>query len=594
MRQSAYIRPAHLLHWLVITALLLSLPRIGNALDLSTINPLKQSFTITVTNKDHKLKKALEDELSEQRKLNRQLKFYKTPFKIAQYEKQLIDKRLRAEGYYGATIKSQGSEQGTEHIITPGPLYQIQTVNWHIPKGAEQYFTNIIKANTSLRAQMVLDLQKKITRYIESEYCYYRVKVNYEATIYHADQSAELTWTIEPSEQTSFASVSFRGLDTIDHTYLKQRVGIQPGDCFRTASLNQARLALYKTNLISSVEVSDDGIKADGVDITFLIRERKHRSLSFGVGFRSEEGVGVSNGWQHRNLWGKAQQANLDLYLSSPRKTVTGELVIPHYKKDEQTLTFFTELTEEDTEAFESLVLSGGVSLSRPITRKIRGEVGIQVDFSQVEEDGTIEEYALPSIPIQFEYDSRNAPLDPKKGWVGSIGLQPFWNLYEQNTRFIKTNLAASLYKTFDSIYGKPTIAVRAAAGSLFGANRIEVPANERFYVGGGGSVRGYSFQTLGPLTDGEPDGGLSFTEYSIESRLHWGQQWGAALFLDGGAAYRERLPSVDEKLFWGAGIGLRYYTSFAPIRFDIAVPLDRRDGIDDAFQVYISIGQAF
>ena len=106
--------------------------------------------------------------------------------------------------------------------------------------------------------------------------------------------------------------------------------------------------------------------------------------------------------------------------------------------------------------------------------------------------------------------------------------------------------------------------------------------------------MRGYSYQTLGPLTDGDPDGGLSFNEYSIETRFHWGQNWGSVLFLDGGFAYSEEVPGVNEDILWGAGFGIRYYTSFAPIRFDVAVPLDQRQGIDDDFQVYISIGQAF
>ena len=95
-------------------------------------------------------------------------------------------------------------------------------------------------------------------------------------------------------------------------------------------------------------------------------------------------------------------------------------------------------------------------------------------------------------------------------------------------------------------------------------------------------------------MTDGEPDGGLSFNEYAIETRMHFGDSWGAAVFVDAGYAYAKEVPSVGEQLLWGAGLGMRYYTSFAPIRFDIAFPLDKRDDIDDAFQIYISLGQAF
>ncbi len=120
------------------------------------------------------------------------------------------------------------------------------------------------------------------------------------------------------------------------------------------------------------------------------------------------------------------------------------------------------------------------------------------------------------------------------------------------------------------------------------------MPADIRFYTGGGGSVRGYPFQSLGPLTDDDPDGGLSFTEVSVEMRLRWGENWGGVLFLDGGTAYEDELPRWGNDIRWGAGFGLRYYTSFAPIRFDIGIPLDKRDGVDDDYQLYISSGQAF
>ena len=95
-------------------------------------------------------------------------------------------------------------------------------------------------------------------------------------------------------------------------------------------------------------------------------------------------------------------------------------------------------------------------------------------------------------------------------------------------------------------------------------------------------------------MTDNDPDGGLSFSEVSLETRLRWGSHWGGVVFLDGGYAYKDAWPELGQDLRWGAGFGLRYYTSFAPIRFDIGVPLNKRDEVDDDFQLYISIGQAF
>jgi translocation and assembly module TamA len=140
----------------------------------------------------------------------------------------------------------------------------------------------------------------------------------------------------------------------------------------------------------------------------------------------------------------------------------------------------------------------------------------------------------------------------------------------------------------------RPTLALRVAAGASTGTSLDNIPADERYYVGGGGSVRGYAYQTVGNLTDGEADGGKSFAETAIELRLKVSESWGIAIFADGGYAYPDELPNFGTDFLWGAGLGIRYHTSFAPIRFDVATPLNRRDGIDDSVQFYVSIGQAF
>ena len=122
----------------------------------------------------------------------------------------------------------------------------------------------------------------------------------------------------------------------------------------------------------------------------------------------------------------------------------------------------------------------------------------------------------------------------------------------------------------------------------------MKIPADERFYAGGGGSIRGYAYQTVSPLREGVPVGGKSLLELSLETRVRITEKVGIAAFLDGGGAFAAGFPDSDERLLWGAGLGVRYFTPIGPFRLDVAIPLNRREGLDDAFQVYISLGQAF
>jgi translocation and assembly module TamA len=136
-------------------------------------------------------------------------------------------------------------------------------------------------------------------------------------------------------------------------------------------------------------------------------------------------------------------------------------------------------------------------------------------------------------------------------------------------------------------------IAGRARLGTIFGAERDRIAPSRRFYAGGGGSVRGYGFQRLGPRDPvfDDPIGGRSLAEFALEARVRVGN-FGIVPFIDAGNIYTSPLPKLDDLRF-GAGIGVRYHTRFGPIRVDLGTPLSRQRD-DPRLAVYVSLGQAF
>ena len=147
-------------------------------------------------------------------------------------------------------------------------------------------------------------------------------------------------------------------------------------------------------------------------------------------------------------------------------------------------------------------------------------------------------------------------------------------------------------------------IAGRARFGSIAGVDRDDLAPSRRYYGGGGGSVRGYGYQRLGPFeplnpldedrdeaSELRPIGGRSVTEFALEARYRFGD-YGIVPFIDAGNSYESILPRVSDLRF-GAGIGGRFYTNFGPLRVDVATPLNPREG-DGKIALYISIGQAF
>ncbi len=164
---------------------------------------------------------------------------------------------------------------------------------------------------------------------------------------------------------------------------------------------------------------------------------------------------------------------------------------------------------------------------------------------------------------------------------------------------FVRAQLAVSAYLDLPQVGanlflpGSSTLAGRVVVGSIFGADTRDVPPDWRFYAGGGGSVRGYPFQSIGPQTlSGSPAGGDGLLELGLELRQRLGANWGWVAFADAGAVSEDGIPGTGA-LAIGLGLGLRYFTPVGPIRVDVATPLDPRDG-DSPVQLYIGIGQAF
>ncbi|MCB1666707.1 MAG: BamA/TamA family outer membrane protein [Pseudomonadales bacterium] len=568
-----------------------------HALDTSSLPFLGKapSFVIEVTD-NQDLQEILSEELAQQRKNNRQLQQYSKPGKIAYYESKLLKERLRAEGYYQSEIRSNTSENKFTYRVNPGPVYLIRQLRVELPDTLQLKKPPLpeLTEGSPLRAKAVLSAQQTLSDAIAAQTCLYNIDVNYRAKVFHENHSAEVVFIVRDSPSVVFGDITISGLSSIDENYFRSLLPLKKGDCFKRSLIDVAHLQLMESNLLARADIQIENPINETVPLAFNVTERFHRTLSAGVGFQSDEGPGISVSWENRNLMGKAQKLSLEAYLARNRQGFSSNLNFPNFFGSHQSGTLYADLEREDTDAFESKLATLGLELSKPLSLHLRRLVGAEIEFSDITEDHDSDTFALFSLPFSLEYDKRNDALDPRHGWIAVGKVKPYWDLYDTSTSFVKTTFATSAYFTFEQARWQPTLAMRGALGIISGIARDQVPANLRYYVGGGGSVRGYPFQTLGPLTDGDPDGGLSFSEVSLEARFRWHQDWGGVIFTDGGLAYEESAPQLGQSLLWGVGFGLRYYTSFAPIRLDVALPLNKRDGIDDSFQLYISIGQAF
>jgi translocation and assembly module TamA len=328
--------------------------------------------------------------------------------------------------------------------------------------------------------------------------------------------------------------------------------------------------------------------------VVFEVSERLHRTIGAGVGYRSDDGPFIRTFWEHRNILGAGERLRIEAETSQILQRLEAQLRKPDIFIPDLDLVGGGALRREETDAFDSLSVTGNVGVERRFSRRLTGTAGVAYRLAEVEDSDGSSTFGLFAIPLGMRYDASDDLLDPTRGFRIIAESAPMWDTLNPGTTFVKNRLTATRYFRAQND-PRLVLAFRGSAGAIVGAEIDDIPADVRFYAGGGGSIRGVPFQLAGPLDDdNDPTGGRSVFEGSAEVRYQLLGDVEGVLFLDGGSAFEDELPEVGSAWQFGTGAGLRYLTPVGPIRVDVGVPVDRRDDIDDAWQLYISIGQAF
>jgi translocation and assembly module TamA len=367
--------------------------------------------------------------------------------------------------------------------------------------------------------------------------------------------------------------------------------------------LQQARDSLLGLGLFASVTpVPEDQPSPDGrVPILFRVVEQKRHIVSFTGAYATDTGIALGTSWENRDLFRHAETLTLSATATglggtgttSPGYDLKAAFTKPDYYAPGQKLSITLEGLNESLTAYKRSAILAGASLSRPVTAHTSISFGPSFVNERVRQEGSTHTYVLAQFPITFSYNTANSLLEPTRGVNASISLTPTMPVVgDSGTPFLIAEGSAATYLPVErDSWG--VIALRGQAGSIQGTSQFEVPPDQRFYAGGSGTVRGYTYQTIGPLfADDNPQGGLAMDAFSIEFRQHITKTIGIVPFIDAGQVSSTSTPFTG-KLRVGAGLGGRYYTGIGPIRLDIAFPLKRIAG-SGAFALYIGLGEAF
>jgi translocation and assembly module TamA len=418
----------------------------------------------------------------------------------------------------------------------------------------------------------------------------------------HATHLLDVTLTLAAGPVAGYGETTVEGTKDMDRDFTAYMTGLERGRTYSPREIDEARERLANLGVFGSISVSEaDALDANGqIPIDVTVSERKKRYYGLGATYSNTEGLGVEGYWGHRNLFGHAEKLLIKGSISRIGDTSDyGKLSYNAAIMFEKPgvigppSRFFATLSavDEHPDAYDRQAVRGEVGVAYDIDREQSVSASLVEEYSKIDDAFGPSRHLITSIPLQYVYDKRNDKLNPTRGWRALAFAEPSYDALQSAT-WVKFRVEGSAYVPFDKD-ARYVAAFRLATGSIVGASVEQVPADRRFYAGGGGSVRGYAYQGIGPKDAfGQPIGGLSLVEASIEMRIGITDTIGIVPFVDAGTVSEQEYPDFSD-IKVGAGLGVRYLTPFGPLRLDAAVPLNPDPG-DPDFGIYAGIGQAF
>jgi translocation and assembly module TamA len=513
-----------------------------------------------------------------------------------------------AAGYYDAKLdyKIDQHHKPWRVIVDVrlGEPYRLREVRLIGPKGgAPPLSENFNPANFGLQlgaravSNMVVNGEAKILRYYTEKGRPLAKMLGREVVIDRADHSMHVTYRIDAGPQAMFGAAKISGLKSVDRRFVKRRLQWHEGELYNSDKVAATQQLLVDSNLFSVVKIAPaNSVGPDGrIAMNIQLTERPPRSIGAGVYYDTSTGFAARAFWEHRNLFGQGEQLHLEGVVGQSEYGALAQFRRPYFLMRDLDFRAEAAISKLTLPAYDARQASIFAGLDRRFSKTWSGGAGVEFIQADVQDATGVftQNYGLVGVPFYVRRDTSDDLLNPTKGSRLGLTMTPFTSVDGKSISFLSAKVSASAYQRLGRS-DRFVLAGYANVGSTTGVSLADLPRNQRLYAGGGGSVRAYGYQMAGPLDAfGNPIGGLSSLELGIELRTKITETIGLATFVDAGSVYDQSLPNLSQKLFWGPGIGLRYYSPIGPVRFDVATPFVRRSS-DGLVQVYISLGQAF
>ena len=448
-----------------------------------------------------------------------------------------------------------------------------------------------------------------------------------EVTMMEAEAGARqrrLTFEATPGVLARFGEIDIRGFASVSENVIRRQLTFKPGDRFTRRDLRETQRKLYGLELFEFVNVEpleEPVLMNEDVPVRITVAEGKHQKVTTGVGYGTEEQARARVRWDHRNVFGGAQQAGVEAKWSSLDRGVRVDYREPFFLSSRLSLNFDGQAWQAKEPVYDSKQLGGRVILryqpnqqsfwtvsfanerqESTIAPEALADFTIRDDLIALGLDPTTggSRGTLSAVAFDISRNTTNSLLNATSGYVLNGHVEQAGRLLWGSYNFWAATAEA---RHFLTLRRRVTVANRFRIGSIVPTadNEANVPFYRRFFLGGSSSIRGWGRFDVSPLSDGFPIGGLSMLEGSAEVRVPLKGKFGAVAFFDFGNVWREARNFDLGDLRYAVGPGLRYQTPIGPARLDVGYQLNPIDGLlidgepqKRRIRLHFSIGQAF
>ncbi|QJU60562.1 BamA/TamA family outer membrane protein [Sphingomonas sp. AP4-R1] len=520
--------------------------------------------------------------------------------------KQLLRSIGRYDGEVLSRVDTAAMPIAVTLAVTPGRSYRFATVDLvGVDKAGAK--AAALGSAFAVKPGDAVDADR-----VTNEVIAYRARLGHEGfpfakvgepqvTVDHASGEATLKLDVDPGAPARFGKIVATGNKPVfSSRHLGEIARFHEGDEFDAPLLDDLRRALIQTSLVSVATITPVPAEDPAlVDIRVLTEPAPPRTIAGELGYGTGEGARAEISWQHRNLLPPEGAVTFRGIAGTREQLLSATLRRSNYRARDRVLNAQIAASHSNLNAYDARTFSVSANLERQTniiwqkkwTWSLGGELLASDERDTIQATGQARRrnFLVAAVPATLSYDGTDDLLNPSKGYRITGRISPEASLHKTFDGYVKMQFDASAYWPATSSI---VLAGRIRVASITGASTSIIAPSRRLYSGGGGSVRGYSYQGIGPVdVDRDPVGGRGLTEFGSEVRFRFGS-FGVVPFFDGGSLTDSNIPKVSH-MRYGAGLGARYYTSFGPIRIDVGTPIARRPG-ESRVAVYVSLGQAF